>query len=96
MPSFTYRLSGSIEMPEGTTLNPHGSGLVLPDGKEIKLWEQLEICTPGEDDHRNLEYDELEGMGIFYDGEMCDFEQSYGAEDIAAMNEALAPQADAP
>lgn len=88
----SYRLSGQIEVPDGSRINKTGSGVILPNGKEIKIWEQLEISTPGEDDHRNLEYDELEGMGIFYDGDCCEFDHLYDAAEIAKLNTALEPK----
>lgn len=72
---FSYTLTGTLHAPEGTTLSEHGSGIILPSGKEIKLWEQLEICTIGGDDHRDLTSIEAEELGLFYDGDMCDFEE---------------------
>lgn len=71
---FDYAIRGRICVPEGSKLNNTETGIILPDGKEIKLWEKVEISTVGEDDHRDLEYDELEGMGIFYDGDCCELE----------------------
>lgn len=91
MPLFSYHLSGTIEVPEGSKLSDTGTGIVLPSGDTLRLWEQLELTNSEKDEYRNLTYDELDRMGIFYDGEMCEFEQSYGAEDLAKLNDQLAP-----
>jgi hypothetical protein len=78
---FDYTLRGRLVAPAGSKLNDTGSGIILPDGREIKIWEQLEISTPNEDDHRNLAYDELEGMGLFYDGDCTELDGPFELPD---------------
>lgn len=85
MAEFSYAIRGAISVPDGSKLNDTGTGIILPDGKQIKLWEQVEISTLGEDDERNLDYDELEGLGIFYDGDMCEFEEREDSEQHGGM-----------
>lgn len=92
MPMYSYRLNGTIEVPDGSKLNDTATGIILPDGKEIKLWEAVEMCTPGGDDHRDLSSIECERRGIFYDGDMCEFEQCYDADEIAKLNDVLASE----
>ena len=74
MTRFHYTLSGTIEVPEGTVLNETGTGLVLSDGKVIKLWEAVEI-DDGTDDFETLSFAEAAQMGIHYDGDMARFEE---------------------
>lgn len=71
---FSYTLTGTIHVPDGTTLTDTGSSLRLTDGRVVQLWEALEIHTEGADDHRDLTSIEAETLGLFYDGDMCAFE----------------------
>jgi hypothetical protein len=85
---FDYMISGRLMAPAGSKLNPTGSGVILPDGREIKLWEQLEINTPGEDDHENMDLNEAADLGIFYDGDCCEFD----AVDLGAETQLWPPK----
>jgi hypothetical protein len=69
---FDYVLRGRLMAPAGTKLNPTGSGIILPDGREVKIWEQLEIHTPDTDDHHDLISVEAEELGLFYDGDCAE------------------------
>lgn len=75
MATFNYTISGTIEVPDGK-LNDTGTGILFGDNQELKLWEQVEVCTVGEDDHENLSYDECSELGIFYDGDMASIEEA--------------------
>lgn len=72
---FHYTLRGSLVAPEGSRLNDTATGVILPDGKTLKIWEQFETQTEGQDDYRNLNDVELNDMGVFYDGDSCRFEE---------------------
>lgn len=78
---FDYVIRGRLMAPAGTKLNTTGSGVILPDGREVTFWEQLEINTPGKDDHRDLSPIEAEELGLFYDGDCAEIEPvDMGAE----------------
>jgi hypothetical protein len=77
---FDYAIRGRLMAPTGTKLNDTGSGIILPDGREVKLWETLEICTPDQDDHRDLSALEAEKLGLFYDGDCCEVDAVYVGE----------------
>lgn len=72
---FNYTLTGAIEVPEGSMLTESGSGIVLPNGKALKVWESWELHTPGEDDHEDLTFDQVLALGCFYDGDSSRFEE---------------------
>jgi hypothetical protein len=76
--TFHYSLNGSILAPAGSKLTDTGTGIVLPDGNILKIWEQLELQTPGDDgtDPYDISYDQAVDMGIHYDGDMCRFEEA--------------------
>jgi hypothetical protein len=79
--TFDYAIRGRLMAPAGTRLNDTASGIILPDGREVKLWETLEINTPGEDDYRDLTAIEAEELGLFYDGDGCELDPiDLGAE----------------
>lgn len=63
-----YTLRGTIKVPEGSHLNDHETGIILPNGTTLKLWEQWELNRDDED-HHDLTTIELELLGCFYDGE---------------------------
>jgi hypothetical protein len=71
---FHYTLRGSIQVPEGSTLNATGSTIVLPDGQNLQLWESWETNRDDEN-HKDISYKELLDMGCFYDGNMAQFEE---------------------
>lgn len=68
-----YTLTGTVEVPEGSTLNPTSTGIILPDGTSLKLWESWER-EASEDEFADLSYDDLVALGIHYDGDMTCFE----------------------
>lgn len=70
---FHYTLRGSIQVPEGSSLNETGSGILLPDGWTLQLWEGWEIHLNGED-HKGINYDELTKLDYHYEGEMAEYE----------------------
>ena len=71
----SYQLSGTIEVPEGSQLNPAGTEIILPDGKTLKLWEAWEVHQTGDDDHIDLTYADLVELGIHYDTMTTAFEE---------------------
>jgi hypothetical protein len=79
--NFHYTMRGCVVVPEGSKLNEHGTGVILPDGRCLKVWEQLELHTPGEDDYENLDYNEAEALGIFFDGGLSEFEDGIPVND---------------
>ena len=72
---FSYQLTGTIEVPEGSQINPAGTGIILPDGKTLKLWEAWEAHHTGDDDHIDLTYADLAELGIHYDTMTTAFEE---------------------
>lgn len=69
----SYTLRGLIDAPEGSKLNETRSGILLPNGETLKLWESWEVNIDDEN-HRNLEYTEMVERQLFYAGEMIEFE----------------------
>jgi hypothetical protein len=77
--TFDYAIRGRLMAPAGTRLNDTASGIILPDGREIKIWEQLELREG--DDYRDLTAIEAEELGLFYDGDGCELDPiDLGAE----------------
>lgn len=74
MPEFHYTLRSMITAPEGSKLNDHATGVVLPDGRTLKVWEAFETNL-NEEDPRDISFDELLGMGIHYDGNPAELEE---------------------
>jgi hypothetical protein len=71
-----YTLRGSIEVPDGSKLTDTETGIVLPDGTILKMWEQWEHHASLEDDHpRDLSWSELAEFQCFYDGAMAEFSE---------------------
>lgn len=73
MPMFNYTLSGSIEVPEGSKMTDTGTGIILPDGRIMKVWEQVELQDATGEDFENLSHDDCNAIGIHYDGDMARF-----------------------
>ena len=48
MPNFNYKLSGTIIVPEGSILTDTATGIILPDGRILKLWEAAELSENGD------------------------------------------------
>lgn len=71
---FHYTLQGSIMVPEGSTLNKAGTGINLPGGETLKLFECWEVNV-NDENHRNLEYTEMCERHCYYDGGMTRFEE---------------------
>lgn len=72
-----YTIRGAIVLPEGARLNDAGTGILLADGKMLKVWEQFELHdAEDEDDTRNLTYDEVTALGVFYDGDTAEYEEA--------------------
>lgn len=69
---FSYALRGTLVAPAGTTLI--NTGLRLPDGDILKVWEQFELHPADGSDPVDLTFDELSKMGCFYDGDMAQIE----------------------
>ena len=74
MPQYSYTLTGWIDVPEGSTLNETGTGIVLPCGRTLKIWESLELSNADQSEHEDLSFDDAYEMDIHYDGDMCRFE----------------------
>lgn len=70
---FDYTIRGRICVPEGSKLNDTETGIILPDGRQLKLWEQVEVQEDGEVYH-DYDLNELEALGIFYDGDCSKFD----------------------
>ena len=64
---FDYYLRGRLVAPEGSKLNEAETAVVLPDGREIRVWEQFELTE--DEEPRNLKYHELDKLGLFFDGD---------------------------
>lgn len=60
-----YQLTGILHLPSGSTVRKDGRGVILPDGRLLKLWECWE---EGEGAIERLQPSELEEMGVFFDG----------------------------
>lgn len=76
--NINYTLSGSIEVPDGSTLTDTGTGITLPDGRVLKLWEGWEIhSTNLEEEPTDVSFDELSALGCHYDGDMARFEEAW-------------------
>lgn len=71
---FHYTLRGSIQVPEGSSLNDTGTGINLPNGETLKLFEGWEVNT-NDEGHRDLEYTEMAERDCYYDGAMTRFEE---------------------
>ena len=71
-----YTLSGSIIVPEGSKLNETRSGIILPDGRTLKLWEALELNDTDDGTCEDISFDQAAEMGIHYDGDVCRFEEA--------------------
>jgi hypothetical protein len=71
-----YQLTGTIEVPEGATLNSAGTAIILPSGESLKLWEAWEVHHAGEDDHTDPTYEDLVKLGIHYDTLSISFEEA--------------------
>lgn len=71
-----YTLTGSIEVPDGSTLTDTTTGITLPDGRTLKMWEAWEIHPADTDEEpSDISYQELLDLGCFYDGDMARFEE---------------------
>lgn len=69
-----YTLTGRIVVPDGSKLTATGTGITLPDGRVLKIWEQLELGDANGECCRELDYSDAAEKGIFYDGDMVQFE----------------------
>lgn len=101
-----YELKGRVLVPEGSKLNETGTGVILPDGRVMKIWEQVELFDEEAEEHTNLSHDECCEQGIFYDGDMADLQIVGEVNDgdqvwpptgdepvhVPGLNNALAPQ----
>lgn len=65
-----YTLSGTIQVPDGSKLNPTRSGIILPDGKLLKLWEAWEL-----NEDADISASDLEELGCWHDGDPATFEE---------------------
>lgn len=59
-----YTVRGGMDCPPGSVANPAGSGVVLPDGRILKVWEAFELQDG--DQCRDLDSAELSALGITY------------------------------
>jgi hypothetical protein len=75
--TFNYQLAGSVVAPAGSKLTDTGTGIILPDGNVVKIWESLELLPKGDDvDARDLSFTEASDMGLWYDGDMARLEEA--------------------
>lgn len=71
--SFNFTLRGVVVVPAGSELTRTGTGIKLPDGNIIKVWDTLEIERPG-DEPEDLSHEDANALGIFIDGDCPEFE----------------------
>lgn len=71
---FRYTLAGVVEVPDGSKPSECGGSIILPCGCQLRVWEAWERQSG--DHYHDMSFDELESMGIFYDGEAADFEEA--------------------
>lgn len=72
MATFSYTMTGTIEVPEGSTLNATDSGIILPNGTTLKVWEQWE--QEEADEYVDLRYEDLSELGGYFQTDCVTFE----------------------
>lgn len=71
-----YTVRGAVVLPEGARLNDTSTGILLADGRMLKVWEQFELHdAEDKDEPRNLSYEEVMELGLFYDGDTAEYEE---------------------
>jgi hypothetical protein len=78
---FNYTVRGGIAAPAGSRLDDNATGIRLPNGDIIKVWEQFELHPVDGSDPRDLTSRELEEMGCFYDGDLAELEDCGPAQE---------------
>jgi hypothetical protein len=77
MPEFHFTIRGMVTAPEGSTLSDAGTGITLPSGHVLKVWECFEIMEP-EGEGRDIKADALfEEFQISTDAGMTEFEEAF-------------------
>ncbi|WP_037500627.1 hypothetical protein [Sphingomonas jaspsi] len=70
--TFNWALRGALVAPVGSELTETGSGVRLPNGDIVRVWDVIAIQSG--DDERDLTHSEAEALGIFIDGDLPTFD----------------------
>ncbi len=73
--TFHYTVTGSLIAPKGSALDERETGVILPDGQLLKVWEGFELHPGGDVDPVDISFDDMSARGLHYDGEPAQWEQ---------------------